>query len=53
MSKVGQWVFAMQEDAYEMSRTEFEAKHGKSYLDIWDRVNNEEHDLEPDPEAYA
>ena len=28
MSKTGQWVYSMQEDAWEMTREDFIAKHG-------------------------
>ena len=48
MSKVGQWVFGMQEDAYYMSREQFIKIHGLAQVDIWDKIHQEE--FEPDPE---
>ena len=48
MSKMGQAIFEMQEDAYEMSREEFVEKYGKQNADVWDNICN---DLEPDPEV--
>ena len=36
MSKTGQWVLSMQEDAWDMTREEFIQKHGPSNVDIWD-----------------
>ena len=36
MSKTGQWVYSMQEDAWEMTREEFIAKHGQHNVGIWD-----------------
>lgn len=48
MSKVGQWVFGMQEDAYHMSREQFIQVHGASQVDIWDRCHQEEFEYEPD-----
>lgn len=50
MSKVGQWVFEMQEDAYYMSREQFIKTHGASQVGIWDRVHQEEFDYEPEPD---
>ena len=45
MSKTGQWVLQMQEDANDMTREEFIKKHGEAQVDIWDsvnKINNEE-----------
>ena len=38
MSKVGQWVFEMQEDASQMTLEEFIEKHGESQADVWHQV---------------
>jgi len=38
MSKVGQWVFEMQEDAYEMDFEDFIEKHGSSQASVWYEV---------------
>ena len=38
MSKVGQWVFEMQEDAYDMTLAEFIRKHGASQESVWHEV---------------
>ena len=38
MSKVGQWVFEMQEDASQMTLEEFIEKHGESQADVWHEV---------------
>jgi hypothetical protein len=39
MSKIGNWVFEMQEDAQDMTRTDFVFKHGTSNIAVWDEVN--------------
>ena len=41
MSKTGQWVFEMQEDAYEMTLEEFIGKHGESQASVWYEVHEE------------
>lgn len=54
MSKMGQWVFEMQEDAYEMTEEEFVKKHGKSNREVWQVMNGPDYD-DPtgfDPEDY-
>ena len=38
MSKMGQFLFAMEEDASEMSRDAFILKYGKVNADVWDNV---------------
>lgn len=38
MSKTGQWVFEMQEDASQMTLEEFIEKHGESQADVWHEV---------------
>lgn len=49
MSKVGQWVFEMQEDACQMNLAEFIEKHGYSRAEIWNDIHfgNDQY-LEPD-----
>ena len=44
MSKMGQAIYEMQEDAMEMSREEFVKKYGKANADVYDELykNNEE-----------
>ena len=49
MSKMGQWVFEMQEDAYEMTEAEFVKKHGKNNRDIWEQMNGPD---SPEPDPY-
>ena len=39
MSKTGQWVLEMQEDAWDLTREEFVAKHGEYNVDVWDTEN--------------
>ena len=45
MSKIGDWIIRMEEDAAELSKEEFIKKHGDSNVDIWNKVNTtlEEH----------
>lgn len=45
MSKIGNWIIKMEEDASELSKEEFIKKHGDSNVDIWNKVNTtlEEH----------
>jgi hypothetical protein len=38
MSKMGQAIFQMQEDAYEMTREEFIEKYGENNADIYDQL---------------
>ena len=52
MSKTGQWVFEMQEDAYDMTLAEFVKKHGETSSSIWHEVQDEMNGDAPDPEAY-
>jgi hypothetical protein len=52
MSKTGQWVFEMQEDAQWCSRDVFIRKHGLSQAVVWDEVQDEMNGDAPDPEAY-
>ena len=55
MSKVGQWVFEMQEDAYDMDFDEFIEKHGASQAEVWcevqDAIENERDFMEMDDGA--
>jgi hypothetical protein len=48
MSKVGQWVLGMQEDAAWMSRDVFVRVHGISNVDVYDDYHNEENYYEPE-----
>lgn len=41
MSKMGQFVFQMQEDAMVMSKDAFIDEYGSQYVDIYDQVYNE------------
>ena len=50
MSKVGQWVLGMQEDATWMTLAEFIEAHGERQQDIWHQVNGpDDYDWEPEP----
>jgi phage-related protein len=55
MSKVGQWVFEMQEDAYDMTLEQFIRKHGESQACVWhevqDSIENEPDFMEMDDGA--
>ena len=52
MSKTGQWVFEMQEDACDMTLAEFVEKHGESQSAVWHEVQNEMNGDSPGPEEY-
>ena len=55
MSKTGQWILGMQEDATWMSRDVFIRVHGISQVDIWEKIQSgEDENWEPDyePEVY-
>jgi phage-related protein len=43
MSKIGQWVFEMQEDASYMTLDQFIKTHGSSQSHIWKEVNGPLH----------
>lgn len=45
MSKVGNWILGMEEDATVMDRFTFIKTHGEAQVDIWDRVNGPEEDV--------
>ena len=40
MSKTGQWVLGMQEDATWMTKEEFIKEHGINQVDIWEQVQS-------------
>lgn len=46
MSKMGQLVHEMQEDAYEMSRDQFVGKYGNQNAEIYDNIEK------PEPEIH-
>ena len=41
MSKIGQWLLQMQEDAEIMTREEFISEHCLSQVNIWEEVQEE------------
>lgn len=45
MSKMGQAIFEMQEDAVELTRDEFVKKYGKQNADVWDNIDKPESDV--------
>jgi hypothetical protein len=51
MSKTGQWVFEMQEDATQMTLEEFVEKHGETAASVWYEVREESDYLEMDDGA--
>ena len=48
MSKIGNWVLEMQEDAAWCSRAVFIRKHGVSQADVWDEVQRQMDEDVPD-----
>jgi len=48
MSKTGQWVLGMQEDATWMTKEEFIKEHGINQVDIWEQIQNGDENYEPD-----
>jgi len=40
MSKTGQWLLQMQEDAEHMTKKEFINEHGEHNVDLYDKVQN-------------
>ena len=52
MSKTGQWVFEMQEDAQWMSKAVFVNKHGITNAVIWEEVQRQMDEDSVEPEAY-
>ena len=55
MSKVGQWVFEMQEDATWMSKAVFVNVHGITNASVWEEVQRQMSglDYEPDWEGMS
>jgi len=49
MSKVGQWVLEMQEDATWMTKEQFVKTHGERQVDIWYEIQSGEGEYEPEP----
>jgi hypothetical protein len=49
MSKMGNYVLGLEEDAALMTREEFIRTNGAANVDVWDRVNGS--DFEPDVEV--
>lgn len=49
MSKVGNWVLGMQEDATWMTLAEFIKEHGQAQADIWHEVHGPDSDWEVEP----
>ena len=47
MSKTGQWVLGMQEDAQFLSRDSWAAKHGATHLRLYDEVQEGDTAFEP------
>jgi hypothetical protein len=41
MSKTGQWLLQMQEDAQVMTKDEFISEHCKSQVHVWEEVQEE------------
>lgn len=41
MSKVGQWIMEMEEDATCMTADEFSKKHGSNCMDVFERIQGE------------
>ena len=54
MSKMGQWVFELQQDAMEMNFSQFVEKHGYSAAEIWQetRFGTDRYE-DVDPEVLA
>jgi capsid protein len=52
MSKMGNYVLGLEEDAGLMTREEFVRTNGSAVADVWDRVNSEEPN-EPEYELMA
>ena len=48
MSRTGQWVFEMQQDAAEMTLSQFIEKHGAYAAEVWHDVHfGDDRDVEP------
>ena len=52
MSKIGNWVIEMQEDAAWSSRHVFIRRHGLSNVAVWDEVHRQMEEDTVEPEDY-
>ena len=52
MSKIGNWVLEMQEDAAWCSKEVFMRKHGVSQGDVWEEVQRQMDEDFVEPDAY-
>jgi len=52
MSKIGNWVLEMQEDAAWSSKEVFCRKHGVAHSDVWEEVQRQLDEDSVEPEAY-
>jgi len=52
MSKTGQWVMEMQEDAAWSSKEVFIRKYGVAQGDVWEEVQRQMDDDAPSPDDY-
>ena len=52
MSKIGNWVLEMQEDAAWSSKEVFVRKHGVSQGDVWEEVQRQMDEDSVEPDAY-
>lgn len=50
MSRIGDYVLGLEEDAALMTREEFIRTNGAANVDVWDRVNGADFDLDPEVE---
>ena len=39
MSRIGNWILELEEEAYILTRDEFVLKYGSGQAHIWDRIN--------------
>jgi hypothetical protein len=53
MSNIGNWVIEMQEDASEMTLSQFIRVHGRSQGHIWREVNGELYNRPAGEDRYA
>ena len=52
MSKIGNWVLEMQEDAAWSSKEVFMRKHGVAQGDVWEEVQRQMNEDTVEPEDY-
>ena len=52
MSKIGNWVLEMQEDAAWSSKEVFVRKHGVSQGDVWEEVQRQMDEDTVEPDTY-